>query len=129
MVNWLVDQGFVIWRVFASHFEKLWSGASESAMLRPGFVSETELNDYKDRFMQRLLQETVGFAACSIARRTLGIAGVADIREIDDPRIRSTLEIINLELSMLLMARHNSVANIDDVIELVSDFYRPQTNI
>jgi 5-methylthioribose kinase len=129
MVNWLLDQAFVIWRVFASHFDRLWAGASESAMVMPGLLNETELNDYKRRFMQRLLQETVGFAACSIARRTLGIAGVADIRGIEDPKVRSTLEIINLELSMLLMARHDSVASIDDVVELVSGFYRVQPNI
>jgi len=129
MVNWLVDQAFVVWQVFSSQFLKLWADATESAMLIPGLLSETELNDYKRRFIQKLLQETVGFAACCIARRTLGIAGVADIRSIKDPEVRSKLEITNLELSMLLMARHDSVADIDDVVTLISDFYRAQPNI
>ena len=78
--------------------------------------------------MKRLLQETVGFAACSVARRTLGIAGVADIRGVEDPEIRSTLEVINLELSLLLMQRHESVASIEDVVDLVSGFYRAKPN-
>ena len=129
MVDWLVDQAFVVWKVFASRFAELWAAAPESAMLMHGLLSETELHDYKARFMQRLLRDAVGFAACSMARRTLGIAGVADIRDIEDTEVRSKLEIINLELSMLLMARHDSVADIDDVIDLVSDFYRAQPNI
>jgi 5-methylthioribose kinase len=129
MVDWLVDQAFVVWRVFSEQFLELWADAPGSAMLLPGLLSDTELDDYKQRFMQRLLQETVGFAACSIARRTLGIAGVADIRGIEDPELRSKLEIINLELSMLLMDRHHAVENIDDVVRLVSSFYRDQPNI
>lgn len=129
MVNWLVEQAFVVWQVFSSRFLNLWADSAESAMLIPGLLSETELTEYKRRFMQKLLQETMGFAACSIARRTLGIAGVADIRGIEDPEIRSSLEILNLDLSMRLMARHESVTDIDDVKTLVSDFYRAQPNI
>lgn len=129
MVNWLTDQAFVIWRVFSSQFLKLWASTAESAMLIPGLLSKTELNDYKRHFMQKLLQETVGFAACELARRTLGIAGVADIRDIEDLEIRSRLEIINLELSILLMKSHDSVADIEDVATLISDFYRAQPNI
>jgi 5-methylthioribose kinase len=129
MVNWLLDQSFVVWRVFAEQFLKLWADASESAMLMPGLLSDAELNGYKQSLMQTLLRETIGFAACSIARRTLGIAGVADIRDIEDIELRSVLEIINLDLSMRLMASHDSVTEIDDVIRLVSDFYRAQPNI
>ncbi|MEM9806472.1 MAG: S-methyl-5-thioribose kinase [Cyanobacteria bacterium P01_D01_bin.56] len=129
MVDWLVDQTFVIWKVFSSQFFKLWDGTTESAMLIPGLLSKTELNDYKRSFMQKLLQETVGFAACCLARRTLGIAGVADIRDIEELEIRSKLEIINLELSMLLMKSHDSVEDINDVATLISDFYRAQPNI
>jgi len=129
MVNWLIDQSFVVWQVFASEFLKLWAAQRESAMLVPGLLNEAELDDYKRHFMQRLLQETVGFAACSMARRTLGIAGVADIRGIEDPEVRSVLEIINLELSMRLMESHDSVESIRDVVGLVSEFYGAQPNI
>lgn len=129
MVNWLINQSFVIWQVFSSRFLKLWANMTESAMLIPDLLSETELNEYKRRFMQKLLQETVGFAACCLARRTLGIAGVADIRGIEDPEIRSKLEIINLQISMLLMKRHDSLVDIEDVVTLISDFYHAQPNI
>lgn len=129
MVNWLIDQAFIIWQVFSARFFDLWLRTAKSAMLMPGLLSKNELNDYIRRFMQKLLQETVGFSACCIARRTLGIAGVADIRDIEDIEIRSRLEIINLELSMLLMKRHDSVEDIEDVATLISDFYRAQPNI
>ena len=79
--------------------------------------------------MQKLLQETVGFAACELARRTLGIAGVADIRDIENLETRSKLEVINLKLSMLLMQRYNSVVDIEDVVTMIYDYYRAQPNI
>jgi 5-methylthioribose kinase len=133
MVEWLIDQAFVVWNVFAEQFTKLfngaWADATTSAMLMPGLLNEAELASYKQRFMRKLLQDSIGFAACSLARRTLGIAGVADIRDIADGELRSRLEIINLDLSMQLMARHDSFADIDEVVGFVTDFYNAQPNI
>lgn len=129
LVNWLLDQAFVVWQVFADRFMELWAETTESAMLMPGLLDQTELQEYQKRFFQKLLRETVGFAACSIARRTLGIAGVAEIRDIEDAQLRSQLEIINLDLSMRLMAAHDSVENINDVSALTTDFFNAQPNI
>jgi 5-methylthioribose kinase len=128
-VTWLLDQAFVIWNVFSEQFLQLWSQTSDSAMLMTGLLTDAELAEYKTHYMRQLLRETVGFAACSMARRTLGIAGVADVRGIEDVELRSRLEIINLQVSMLLMARHDSVDNINDVAGLIYDFYNAQPNI
>jgi 5-methylthioribose kinase len=127
--TWLLDQAFVVWREFSERFLQLWDQTPDSAMLMTGLLTDVELAEYKARYMQQLLRETVGFAACSMARRTLGIAGVADVRGIEDVEIRSRLEIINLQVSMQLMARHDSVDNIDDVAGLIYDFYNAQPNI
>ena len=69
------------------------------------------------------MKDATGFAACSMARRTVGIAGVADIRDIEDIDIRSKLEIANLKLSKQLMAERNSIDNIGDLITLITTFY------
>lgn len=120
---WLIDQIDVIWTTFATRFNALWLEAGDSAMLIDGLLTAAEFEQLREDFMVELLRESVGFAACSMARRTLGIAGVADIRDIDDLDIRSTLEISNLQLSKQLMNERNALSSIDDLLALVRHHY------
>lgn len=121
--EWLLAEIAVIWNTFEARFIELWIDASDSAMLIDGLLSTEEFETLRSKFMLNLLQESAGFAACSMARRTLGIAGVADIRDIEDLDVRSKLEIANLQLSKRLMAERNSLFTIDDLLALVRDFY------
>ena len=121
--TWALEQVLAIWHEFSARFLSLWDEAGDSAMLMDGMLSEAETRAYRERFMLDLLRESVGFAACSMARRTLGIAGVADIRDIADAEVRSKLEILNLEISMGLMAEHHTIERIDDVTEIVLAHY------
>lgn len=120
---WLLEQVRVIWNTFATTFLELWQEAGDSAMLIDGLLTADEYAQMRDRFMLDLLQESVGFAACSMTRRTLGIAGVADVRDVEDLDIRSRLEITNLRLSMDLMARHREITSIDELLDQVQSFY------
>lgn len=120
---WLLDESFRIWEVFVSRFIELWKDHGESAILTDGMLNEAELEAYQSAFMQEMMRDAVGFAACSLARRSVGIAGVADIRDIDDAEVRAELEITNLKLSIALMSAHDSINSIDDVSSLVRSFY------
>ena len=117
--SWLIDQIEVIWTTFATRFDELWVAAGDSAMLVDGLLTAEEFSTLRSQFMVELLRESAGFAACSMARRTLGIAGVADIRDIEDLDVRSTLEISNLKLSKQLMAQRNELSSIDDLLAVV----------
>lgn len=128
-LNWLLDQSITIWKVFAERFQQLWEMTNVSTMIIPGLLSDAEFAEYKVAFMRRMLQDSMGFCACSIARRTLGIAGVADIREIADLALRSKLEIINLQLSKLLMDQHSLVQTVEDFERLVRDFFSAQPQL
>jgi 5-methylthioribose kinase len=128
-LDWLLEQAQVIWTVFAESFQRLWSDTRESAMIIDGLLSPAERAAYQQRTMQRIFQDTIGFCACSMARRTLGIAGVADIRDIADTAVRSKLEIINLQLATQLMTQHDQLQTIDDFARLVRDFYRAQPQL
>lgn len=121
--GWLLDEAFKIWEIFSSRFIELWGSSNESAILTNGMLNEAELEAYKSAFMLQILRDSVGFAGCSMARRSLGIAGVADIRDIEDLNVRSQLEIANLKLSMLLISAHSTVDSIDEVSSLVRSFY------
>ena len=122
--EWLLEQIPVIWNTFEARFIELWTQRDgDSTLLAEGMFEESDLARYRTDFMQALLRESAGFAACSMARRTLGIAGVADIRDIEDLDVRSALEIANLKLSKRLMAERSSLNNINDLLTLVTDFY------
>lgn len=121
--QWILDQIPTIWNTFEARFVELWEQSGDSAMQLTGYFSESENAQFRKSFMRQVLRDAAGFAACSMARRTLGIAGVADIRDIEDLDIRSSLEIANLKLSKRLMAERNTLNSIDDLLNLVNDFY------
>jgi 5-methylthioribose kinase len=122
--SWLLDEAMNIWKRFEARFVELWGAQGESAMLVEGFLTEDELHEYKKRFMLNIFHDSLGFCACSLARRTLGIAGVADIRDIEDTEKRSRLEIINLELSRLLLSKHEEIDTIEQFESTLQDFYK-----
>lgn len=121
--NWVLDQIPVIWNTFETEFLGLWTNSAGGAMTIDGLLTPAEHEAMRSAFMVDLLVETIGFAACSMARRTLGIAGVADIRDIEDVDLRSKLEIANLTLSMELMARRRDLTTIDQLVDHVKTFY------
>ncbi|MBL1432908.1 MAG: S-methyl-5-thioribose kinase [Gammaproteobacteria bacterium] len=121
--NWILVEVMNIWKRFEVRFLELWAAQGESAMLVDGLLAELELREYKKRFMLNILHDSIGFCACSLARRTLGIAGVADIRGIEDMEIRSKLEIINLELSRLLLSMNDKINTIEQFESTLRSFY------
>jgi len=121
--NWLLVEAMNIWKRFEKRFLELWDSQGESALLVDGFLADNELREYKQRFMLKILHDSIGFCACSLARRMLGIAGVPDIRDIEDLGIRSKLEIINIELSSLLLPMHDEINSIEQFESILRSFY------
>lgn len=121
--QWILEQIPVIWNTFESRFLEQWAQAGSSTIYTDGFLPADEHAQLRTDFMISTLQDAVGFAACSMARRTIGIAGVADVRAIEDQNIRSTLEIFNLKLSKQLMAKRKNLESIDDLLSLVREFH------
>ncbi len=121
--QWILEQIPVIWHVFQSRFTELWELAGDSAMYSNGLLSVEEQKQFREDYLLGILQDAIGFAACSLARRTIGIAGVADIRDIEDIDVRSSLEVFNLKLSKQLMVNHRAIKNIDELLTLVHQFY------
>lgn len=126
--NWLLDEAMTIWQVFEKRFVELWNLQNKSAMLIDGLLNENELEKYKQKLILNILHDSIGFCACSLARRTLGIAGVADIRDIKEESIRTKLEIINLELSRLLLSKHSTINSIEELKSTIQSFYN-QVNL
>ncbi|MEM6898694.1 MAG: S-methyl-5-thioribose kinase [Pseudomonadota bacterium] len=131
--RWILDEAMNIWNVFEEEFLKLWAAQKSvddddgPALLSDGFLGDDDLEMYKKDVMQRTLQDAVGFCACSMARRSLGIAGVIDVRGIEDVGVRTQLEIHNLKLSRLLLMEHDRIENISQFRSTIENFYANTT--
>lgn len=124
---WLLGEVRTIWDTFASTFLAAWDKHdASSALLVDGFLSDPDLKHYKADYVDRIFHDAIGFCACSLARRTVGIAGVADIRTIEDLTVRTRLEKMNIDLSYLLMMSREDIVDISRFISVIETFYSEQ---
>ncbi|NQY64004.1 MAG: S-methyl-5-thioribose kinase [Alteromonadaceae bacterium] len=102
-------------------FLNLWQEQKESALITEGFINETSLTLYKNEFMLNMLKDTVGFAGCKMARRMFGIAGVADIREIEDDVQKEKAINITLKIAKLFVKNYQNITSVKDVMQLIEE--------
>ena len=116
---WILESIKEIWNKFEQKFLELWSKHPNSALLKDGFIAPKELDEFKATFMQNIFRETVGFAGAKITRRVFGIAGVEDIRGIEDKQKRKEAELMALSIGKSLILNYQEIKTIDELIELV----------
>lgn len=102
-------------------FLALWHEQKESALITPGFIDDASLTLYKNQFMLNMLKDTVGFAGCKMARRMFGIAGVADIREIEQPEQKEKAISITLQIAKRFVKNHASITHVKDVMDMIEE--------
>jgi len=100
-----------IWTQFDRKFRALWNenGIDRLANSTPG---------YQDYYMQRLLQDSIGFAGCKIVRRIVGLAHVADIDKIPNDEIREQAQRAALAIGTELIRRNRSAQSIQELIDI-----------
>jgi len=108
-----------VWQRFDEQFCALWNETEESALLTKGFANDEILKAYQEQYMQTLLQESIGFAGCKIIRRQFGIAGVEDIRGIEDDTLREKANRLAISIGERFIKQYHMVMNTDDIMKLV----------
>jgi len=108
-----------VWQRFDEQFCALWNETEESALLTKGFANDEILKAYQEQHMQTLLQESIGFAGCKIIRRQFGIAGVEDIRGIEDDTLREKANRLAISIGERFIKQYHMVMNTDDIMKLV----------
>ncbi len=117
--EWIVETITTVWHKFSEEFITLWNEAGESAILIDGYASKEVLNAYQTQFMLNLLQDSIGFAGCKIMRRQLGIAGVEDIRGIEDSVNREKANRLALKIGEKFIKEYKNIKTIEDVIGML----------
>ena len=116
--RWLLNATLEVYQRFETKFLDLWNkhASKENAMVLNGFCTQELLKAYQQVYLLQVLRDSVGFAGLKMARRILGIAGVADIRNIEEGPARARAEKFALAISRRLVIESEKIDNITDVL-------------
>jgi len=109
--RWLLESLRETWSVFEAEFLRLWENEGSGDWPSPTF---------RTTYMRQLLQDTAGFGAAEIMRRTIGMAHVHDFWTIDDEPTRATAESLALNVAEAWIMNRHSFTSIDDLIDSVA---------
>lgn len=116
---WLLQTIEQVWTEFARKFLGLWreeaGGDAYPTSLFAGEAGAARLEAERQAYLDRLLQDTIGFAAAKIIRRILGLAHNIDFELIEDTRLRATCEARSLRLARTMMVETASFTSIGAV--------------
>jgi 5-methylthioribose kinase len=113
--RWLLDSAVECWDGFAQQFMNLW----QRHEAHDGFIGRdldgSSRQMFREAFMRRLFEDSLGFAGCEMARRVLGMAKVADIAAIEDLQARAAAETSALRMAERLLLERGTAGSIQQV--------------
>jgi len=119
--HWLLKIIQEILEMFDEKFFDLWDTQKDSALLIDGYIDDSSLEEYKSKFLKSILQDSVGFAGCKMARRVFGVAGVEDIRAIEDKILRDEAERLVIDIAREFVLKYNFIDSVEQIIEIIKD--------
>ncbi len=105
--------------LFEEKFLKLWQEQKESALLINGYLDDKTVQSFREKFVKNILQQAIGFAGCKMARRVFGVAGVAEIRGIEDKELRAEAEELVLKIAREFVMKYDKIDTIDEILEII----------
>ena len=106
---------------FETKFLELWNEQKASALLRNGYIDDVTAFNYKQKFLLSIIRDSIGYAGCKIARRIFGVAGVAEIRGIENKIQRAKAEQLALEISKEFVMKYENINKIDEILEIIKN--------
>jgi 5-methylthioribose kinase len=97
-----------VWEQFAARFDALWREQDPAAP-----------EGFRRPFLLALLRDAVGFAACKMIRRVLGVAHVIDLEQIADPAERARAESWTLSIAERMLLQRATIADSAGLIALI----------
>lgn len=119
--EWLLVTIREVLEKFGEKFLNFWKEYRNSALLVDGYLDEITLQNYKERFVKNILRDSMGFAGCKMARRVYGVAGVAEIRGIENPDLRAKAEKSALKIAREFVIKHDKIESVDEILEIIKN--------
>ena len=122
--KWLLETIESLWSEFVNKFENLWINHQNiNGDMYWDYDSGAEhFKNHREKYILDLLQDSIGFAACKMMRRILGLAKVADIADITDLKERARIENITLQVGKKMVTERKKFQSISEVIDLAKEF-------
>lgn len=114
---YLLETAESVWTTFAARFDALWHAHDATVDA-----------EFRQAFLLNLLQESVGFAACKMIRRILGIAHVEDFEAIEDQRQRAAAEGWALRIAQRMLLRRATISDAAALVALIRSCDAPPTS-
>jgi 5-methylthioribose kinase len=89
-----------VWQQFVARFDALWRAGDPAAP-----------EAFRQSFLLALLRDSIGFAACKMIRRVLGVAHVIDLEQIADPAQRARAETWVLDIAERMLLERASIVD------------------
>jgi len=102
-----------IYRLFELKFRSNW----DKHCKEPAFG----VGGFQDYYLRQMFEDTLGFAAVEMIRRTHGLAHNADVDEIQDLECRRDVQVAILETAEEIMLRRREFRGMDDVLTVVGN--------
>jgi 5-methylthioribose kinase len=121
--QWLLQTIDALWNKFESKFLCLWlehERLNQNVFMGKDLSGDTH-QTFRHTFMGQVLSDTLGFAACKIIRRILGVAKVADFMQFEDQELRAKLETQALKMATTILVNRHSYTNIAEVNKLAEE--------
>ncbi len=120
--HWILEQAGVFWSTFRQRFLTLWAehaggDAFPRALFGPGEHAAAQA--VRERYLQALFADMIGFAACKMIRRIVGFAHVIDLESIDDPQRRAACEAGALAMARTMLAHPAQFSSMRSLAEAV----------
>lgn len=109
--QYLTDTVLELWHVFEREFQSYVWAQVDAVNMPPA---------YQRDYMLRLLQDSAGLGACKMMRRVIGLAGVADIRGIEDVDERAIAGSLALNMAVALIKRRRELRTIEDLVAVAT---------
>ncbi|MFE8115022.1 S-methyl-5-thioribose kinase [Brenneria goodwinii] len=100
-----------LWNTFAGRFLSL----SRHHGREPSLAE----SGYAERFLQQVWQDSVGYCGTELIRRTIGLAHVADLDDIQDDEARAACQRHALHLGRTLIIAAPHIDNVDELLARV----------
>lgn len=110
--DWLLETVNGLWEGFSTRFEQ----RMKADTVDPNMKGDL----YCQYYLQSLLQDSLGFAAVEMTRRTIGIAHVNDIEGIADPDVRACSEALSLDIARYLLLNADGIESMSHAVEEIS---------
>ncbi len=108
--RYLTDTVIDLWHVFEREFQAIWDQVDPMDMPK----------GYQEDYMLRVLHDTAGMGAAKMMRRIIGLAGVEDIRGIEDVEERSIAASLALNIGRALLLEREQMRTIEDLVEVAT---------